>query len=287
MARRPRSTGLAEDILNLVAKLPWWGGVLLGLLAYLVLHAVAERPLPMATKPGEFGAMAGGMMWRALAGIGQYLLPALCFIAALVSFLRRQRRAELVATAIRADTTTEALHGISWQDFERLVGEGFRRLGYQVVETGQAGPDGGVDLELRKQGELHLVQCKQWRAQRVGVEVVRALYGVMAARGAASGIVVSAGKFTNEASRFAEGRNLRLITGDELHDLLRELTPLSTTQRTVASAPPPAFASAHSCPQCSGSMVPRIAKRGNQAGQRFWGCAAYPTCRGTRPWVAD
>ncbi len=48
-----------------------------------------------------------------------------------------------------------------------------------------------MDLELRKEGELHLVQCKRWRARKVGVEIVRELYGVMTALGAVGGYVVS------------------------------------------------------------------------------------------------
>jgi restriction system protein len=29
-------------------------------------------------------------------------------------------------------------------------------------------------------------------------------------------------------------------------------------------------------------MVKRLARRGRNAGGYFWGCAAYPLCRGTR-----
>lgn len=37
-----------------------------------------------------------------------------------------------------------------------------------------------------------------------------------------------------------------------------------------------------SCPLCSGKMVRREAKRGTNVGKAFWGCANYPTCKGTR-----
>jgi restriction system protein len=45
-----------------------------------------------------------------------------------------------------------------------------------------------------------LVQCKQWKAFKVGVQVVRELYGLMAAHGAAGGFVVTSGRFTDEAT---------------------------------------------------------------------------------------
>jgi hypothetical protein len=34
------------------------------------------------------------------------------------------------------------------------------------------------------------------------------------------------------------------------------------------------------CPQCSAPMVRREAKRGANAGDLFWGCSAFPKCRG-------
>jgi four helix bundle suffix protein len=40
---------------------------------------------------------------------------------------------------------------------------------------------------------------------------------------------------------------------------------------------------APTCPECGKPMRRRTARKGAQAGQDFWGCAGYPTCRGTRP----
>lgn len=37
------------------------------------------------------------------------------------------------------------------------------------------------------------------------------------------------------------------------------------------------------CPVCNKRMVRRTARRGDRAGSAFWGCSAYPECRGTRP----
>jgi four helix bundle suffix protein len=35
------------------------------------------------------------------------------------------------------------------------------------------------------------------------------------------------------------------------------------------------------CPLCARPMVLRTARKGPQAGSQFWGCAGYPTCKGT------
>jgi len=37
------------------------------------------------------------------------------------------------------------------------------------------------------------------------------------------------------------------------------------------------------CPLCQKPMRKRTARQGHNAGQPFWGCAAYPNCKGTRP----
>ncbi|MFF7706703.1 topoisomerase DNA-binding C4 zinc finger domain-containing protein [Pseudomonas sp. NPDC007930] len=37
------------------------------------------------------------------------------------------------------------------------------------------------------------------------------------------------------------------------------------------------------CPQCGKAMQRRFAKRGRYAGRAFFGCSAYPKCRGIRP----
>jgi DNA-binding helix-hairpin-helix protein with protein kinase domain len=37
-----------------------------------------------------------------------------------------------------------------------------------------------------------------------------------------------------------------------------------------------------SCPRCGSKMVRRVARRGRNAGNSFWGCSRYPNCKGTR-----
>ncbi|MFO1441519.1 MAG: topoisomerase DNA-binding C4 zinc finger domain-containing protein [Verrucomicrobiaceae bacterium] len=48
-------------------------------------------------------------------------------------------------------------------------------------------------------------------------------------------------------------------------------------------SPAPTMVAAPICPACHGPMVERTAKRGPNAGNRFWGCQAYPRCHGTLP----
>jgi restriction system protein len=276
--------------MEIVAMLPWWAGVMLAAVSYVMLHAVASQQVTATAQPAQVGAMVTQTLWKTLAGFGQYVVPLLCLIGAGLSASRRQARLKLVADVAQSKAA-DALDGMSWREFEMLVAEAFRLQGYRVLETGGGGADGGVDLVLTKaapgSAEKFLVQCKQWRALKVGVNVVRELYGVMAARGATGGFVVTSGRFTDEATAFASGRNLRLIDGPKLHGFLRQAkagvdSASPRTPATLDSIVPPGATRAPACPVCSKAMVRRTAKRGANAGGDFWGCTAYPTCRGTR-----
>ena len=290
MARR-KKTSPAEDLIELVAMLPWWAGVALALLSYLLLHQIAGQPLTAPVQSGQVSAMVTQGLWKGLANAGQYILPVICLAAAGMSAWRRKVRESLV-TDVAQSEASDVLDGISWREFEILVGEGFRLQGYKVAETGGGGADGGVDLVLtrpgRSGGEKFLVQCKQWRALKVGVDVVRELYGVMAARGATGGFVVTSGRFTDDAISFASGRNVTLMDGPKLVGLIRQARAGAgqTAERTdAAKSTRPTADTAHAtaCPLCTKPMVRRTAKRGANAGGEFWGCTGYPACRGTRP----
>ena len=51
-----------------------------------------------------------------------------------------------------------SIRDLSWEEFERLVGEAYRRQEYDVVHTGSPAGDGGGDLVLRRDGRTILVQ---------------------------------------------------------------------------------------------------------------------------------
>src|SRR5437867_3625902 len=88
--------------------------------------------------------------------------------------------------------------------FEGLVEGIFHRLGYKTLARarGQGHSDGGVDLKLRApDGKTVVLQCKNWLTWRVGVEPVRALYGVVAKSGAEKGVVITSGSFSGTARR--------------------------------------------------------------------------------------
>jgi restriction system protein len=286
MARR-RKTSVFEDLFGIAAALPWWVDVGLAVIAYFVIHHYAVAEVPTTPAPEQLGQMMVGQMTKAIATYCQYIVPLLFLAGAAVSYYGRRKREGLIAD-VAMDSSGDALRNMNWREFEMLVGEAFRMKGYTVTETGGGGADGGIDLELRKGNEVLLVQCKQWRAYKVSVSIVRELFGVMAARGATGGFVVTSGVFTADAHDFAKGRNIELIDGAALKTLIdraraaRSVTApvgCAATQQHTPAAPQSATPA---CPRCGATMSKRIAKQGTNAGNAFWGCTRFPDCRGIR-----
>lgn len=279
MTRRSRK-GLIDDLFHIAARLPWWASAGLAILSFFGLHSLAEQPAPQIDDPTQLGNLVIGQAIRTVAGFGQWLLPIVFAVGAAIAFFK-QRDTVVLAKEVR-ERGPQALGNMSWQQFERVVGEIFRVRGYSVQQRGGNGPDGGVDLVLTRGAEKVLVQCKHWRAQRVGVTVVRELYGAMAAEHAAGGIVVTQGEFTEDAKEFAKGRNLELLNGEALGRLAKQAA--NSTEPVVAKVPALSDGNqSNPCPTCGADMIQRVAGRGPNAGQRFWGCSRFPKCRGTLP----
>jgi restriction system protein len=275
MARR---TSTIEELLNMTSKLPWWLGVVLALTSYLLLdyfsgEKVAPSPGIQGIEPDFILGIIGGTF----AGILKYVLPAVFLAGSTVSAISRAKRKRLYGK-VQRNTKIQTLRGLSWRQFELLVGEYFKRQGYFVKQDAQAGPDGGVDVTVYKDKEKYLVQCKQWRAVQVGLPVVRELLGAISVQGAAGGFVVTSGGFTKPAKDFANGTNIKLIDGAML------LSKIGGYVAEVDSNQVPDIVEIRtpSCPVCGSEMVKRTARTGANTGNVFWGCSAYPRCRGAQ-----
>ncbi len=170
--------------------------------------------------------------------------------------------------------SADGLAEIKWPEFELLLGEGFRLQGFLVTESADE------KLVLQKGEERFIVQCKHWRSPKVDVAAVRELFGVMAASGAAGGFVVSAGGFSADAASFAEHCQIRLIDGAALAGMLEKARQTLTMPPRIE---PRLGAAKPQCPRCTRTMIQRVGEQGSNAGRPFWGCPAFPDCRGTLP----
>jgi len=258
-----------EKFSDLLLMAPWWVSAGLGVLAYVGLRWI----LP---------AFAGQdkLVQAFVTGLSP-LAPfaALVFgIIAVASALFGAKRRRLVDEQQSLDT----LRATSWKDFEYLVAEAYRRRGFTVDYSLGKGSDGGVDLVLRKDGRRSLVQCKQWKVFSVGRPVLQQMFGIMTAESADEAIIVTSGRFTDEARAFARGKPIHLVDGPNLLELV---TSVQAGRENVSKAEPePAPAPVPPrCPRCGKEMILRTAWRGDQAGSKFWGCPSYPACKGTLP----
>lgn len=91
MGRR-RRTSVAEDVIELVALMPWWVGLVLAFVSYLYFHSVASKPAPVIVAPGQVGHSILPTLWYGAAGVLQFIAPLLCLVGAGLSALQRHKR---------------------------------------------------------------------------------------------------------------------------------------------------------------------------------------------------
>ena len=255
-----------EALLAELVELPFWVSVVVAAFFFVLMWFVL--PLFGATSPAA----------NVLAQVSSTTAPwaaGLLLLAGLAGEVRRRWR-RFVASRIDG---LDAIRRLDWPAFEAYVAEVYRHQGYSVTKRGGPQADGGVDLEMRRGGQRLLVQCKQWGYRQVPVQRVRELLGVVTSEGADGGVLVATAGFTRDARAFAASQSIELVDGGGLVRLAK-----AGAQPTTAGPPPSAEPSPDPpvCPNCSRQMVKRTARRGRAAGSTFWGCPAYPDCRGTR-----
>ena len=104
MSRRRKTSG-ADAVTDLVAKLPWWVGVVLVVVAYVGLHRLAAPVAVTPLQQGQAGALVVRMIIQSMASVGQHLLPLLCLIGATLSVYRCSGCSSYDKHALRSSTS--------------------------------------------------------------------------------------------------------------------------------------------------------------------------------------
>lgn len=198
-------------------------------------------------------AQTGWQYWEWAA----FAFPVLAFLAGLAAttllvgrLLDKSTRRRL----LNDQRSGAAIRALPWREFENFVAAAFNQAGWKAEVVGRAGPDGGVDIVLRRKREKAVVQCKK-RAFSSYIEErdVREFVGVITAEKAMRGYFVTTGVFSPEAIGFAEKvANLELVTAAELFSMMGR------------------------CRECGSEMVLKDGRRGP-----FMSCIRYPDCRGS------
>lgn len=177
------------------------------------------------------------------------------------------------------DWDIDFLNSIEWKRYEDVCVE-YLRIKNCNANVTTTGADGGVDIRIHNQKgtALAIAQCKSWK-KRIGVNLVRELYGIMASEKIKHGIFLTTSEFSNDAIAFAKNKNLMLINSHEFVKLVNKLSyddkKYLTKYATDGDYQTP------TCVKCNVKMVRRTAKKGKNAGNDFWGCSNYPRCRNT------
>jgi restriction system protein len=134
-------------------------------------------------------------------------------------------RAKYIGYPHNQEEKIQALMTMSPRQFEHLAERLYSEMGYETQLT-PSQKDGGRDvIAFRKEpGKTeHLrIECKHY-SHPVGVEVVRALLGVVSDEKVNKGVLVTSSRFTRGAIAFAtKNPRIELIPGTELVVLLNE-----------------------------------------------------------------
>ena len=169
---------------------------------------------------------------------------------------------------------------IEWRRFEALVEGLFQQAGF-ITKSQSHGADEGIDVWLfaKNQPEVPvaLVQCKHWRGS-VGVDKIRELLGVMAAKKVSRGLFATTSTFSEDARDFARGNGIDLLDIDRLLELIGQRR--ADQQQALLNIALEGEYWRPTCVNCGVKMVERVARGGDK---RFWGCAKFPRCKNTMP----
>lgn len=277
-----KSTSFYDVMFQITSKLPWWLDIILGIIAFYLPYSFLHYKISSASSlhflvwivssgaclPFFLGAFQSAKSKTKSASVDPDVLQ---------NRSDSWRDSDLSITGHPFELSEDSLHLLAWQRWEDVCHRFCLELNFVAGKTG-FGADGGVDIILNKEGDLHpiaYVQCKAYKERKVSVKEVRELYGTMVADGVEQGIFFTTGKFTSDARTFASNLRLELIDGQNFILKVRSLSP--DKQEAIRQT---AFSGDYSTPFCPSCGIPMI-RRVSKFGSKFWGCGKFPRCRCT------
>ncbi|HIP18883.1 MAG TPA: restriction endonuclease [Sulfurovum sp.] len=125
---------------------------------------------------------------------------------------------------LKRNWSMKRLKKLSWEDFELLCMALFAQKGWKVKGNEKKGADGGVDIWMQKRSlgkrTSAIVQCKRYDDALVTIKVIREMYGLMHEHNVDVAYIVTSNRFTKECYKFIEEKNIVLIDGEKLLQLI-------------------------------------------------------------------
>ena len=127
---------------------------------------------------------------------------------------------------LKRNRTLKKLKRLSWDDFELLCMELFEKNSWNVKGNEKKGADGGVDIWMQKRSIFKrkisaIVQCKRYDDALVTIKVIREMYGLMHEYDVDEVYIVTTSRFTKECYKFIEEKNIKLIDGNKLVQMIK------------------------------------------------------------------
>jgi HJR/Mrr/RecB family endonuclease len=139
----------------------------------------------------------------------------------LAEFPLNKERVEVASAVNRllaeTDIHRERLLVLTPRQFEELIAEIWAKLGYSVELTARTRDNGRDVIAVRRvEAETrYLIECKRYAPEKkVGVEFVRALYGVKVDDKATKAFLATTSTFTRGALKFCENHRWELEARD-------------------------------------------------------------------------
>ena len=132
MARRKKTSPI-EDLLDIASSIPWKISLIIAVISYFFFHYFATQALPVATDLKSITDSLPKQIFINFSKFLQYIIPVVFVIGACVSSFKSKHRSKL----LDKQSGIESIRDMSWQDFELLVGEAFRRKGFEVREVNE------------------------------------------------------------------------------------------------------------------------------------------------------
>ncbi len=114
MARHKRGASGLDAWADMIARFPWWVGLLLAVVSHVLLRQIAKAEPSPATELGQLSQLVIRQWVVGLAYLGQYLVPAVCLVGAALSWIQRRRARQLAHDATERSDGIAQMH---WRDF--------------------------------------------------------------------------------------------------------------------------------------------------------------------------
>ncbi|PEY37199.1 restriction endonuclease [Bacillus cereus] len=148
------------------------------------------------------------------------LLLALVFIIGAITKNPEVSTEKIRANRIRRAANRMDLEKMDPREFEYFVADLFRSLGYKAQVTSGSN-DGGKDIILHKDKEMKFVEVKRYTKGTIGRPLIQKLHSAIVDAEAVGGYFVTLSNFNKNARQYAANKNIELIDGDALINMMK------------------------------------------------------------------